>query len=227
MDKFDVLSRIAPQGGWPSAALLSKHASLGNRFMPYVASDLAEDGFIPQEWAVFAWDQIKAAPSIHLNLNFTAFYRPSSIFDNPDLQERWSHCAKMASMTGRTSSEWLENPLATPAAVYGDVVAEGFVDRGEEIRALGEMARIRECGWAREQLAATARSVLGESPEDMPFWVMRTRSEVEQVTSRLIAYYGPVNEGDVRRQMEDAVLVEKRRRAVRIGEEDRFPETVD
>lgn len=230
MRKFEVLHRVEPGIQWPDADVLELHADLGRMFMDAVESGLPKDGLIPQEHVVLAWDKVSLPKSIRLVANFTAFYRPPSVFDDKHVHAKWSVCTKMSSMTGATGASWLKSPTENPMAIYGEVVADGFIDRGEAIRALGEMAKIRECGWAREQLAAAARKVLGEPPEDtpdsVPHWLPRDRHEVEDITSRLIPWFEPVNKDDVRRQLDEAVMTVLRQRAVRIGEEDRFPESV-
>ena len=230
MRKFEVLHRVEPGIQWPDADVLELHADLGRMFMDAVESGLPDDGFIPQEHVVLAWDSVSLPKSIRLVANFTAFHRPPSVFDDKHVHAKWSVCTRMSSMTGAVNARWLEYPTGNPAAVYGAVVADGFIDRGEAIRALGAMAKIRECGWAREQLASAARKVLGEPPEDtldsVPHWLPRDRHEVEDITSRLIPWFEPVNEADVRRQLDEAIMTVLRQRAVRVGEEDRFPESV-
>ena len=230
MRKFEVLHRVEPGIQWPDADVLELHADLGRMFMDAVESGLPKDGFIPQKHVVLTWDSVSLPRSIPLVANFTAFYVPPSVFEDKDVYAKWDVCTKMSSMTGATGASWLKSPTENPIATYGEVVADGFIDRGEAIRALGEMAKIRECGWAREQLAAAARKVLGEPPEDtsdsVPHWLPRDRHEVEDITSRLIPWFEPVNEADVRRQLDEAVMTVLRQRAVRVGEEDRFPESV-
>ncbi|MBN9529695.1 MAG: hypothetical protein J0H82_26045 [Alphaproteobacteria bacterium] len=51
---------------------------------------------------------------------------------------------------------WLTgtDPLATPEGLFGQwLLRDRFASQAEMRRALGEMARIRECGWARAMLA--------------------------------------------------------------------------
>jgi hypothetical protein len=231
MRKFELLYRVEPGIQWPKAADLEQHALLGRMFMPAVEAGLPEDGFIPEKDAVLAWDVVSLPKSVLLVANFTVFYRPLSVFDDEHVRDRWSICAGMSSMTGAVNAGWTEYPTGNAAAIYGDVVVDGFVDRGEGIRALGEVAKIRECVWAREQLGAVARKILGQPPEDTPecppYWLPRDRREVEELTDRLIPWFGPVNEADVRRQLDEAILTILRQRAVRVGEEDHFPECMD
>jgi hypothetical protein len=40
--------------------------------------------------------------------------------------------------------------IATPAAEFGWAVSLGFLNKAHEVRAVGQVAQIRECNWARE-----------------------------------------------------------------------------
>lgn len=221
MDKFAALSQMfAP---CRTVDVLAKNSQLGRTFMALVEHDLPDDGFIPAERAVLGWDSVKTRDGHFLSCNFTVFYWPEGLFEDPchaHAKRRWSECANMFSMAGATDSGWMKHPMANPSRAYGNVVAQGFIDEGEAMRALGQMATIRECQWARDMLAGIAPYVVDLDDEMAP--PFENRRVVEEITEMLIDHHAPVNPEDLQRQIDVATTRILRRRAVRAGEEDEF-----
>jgi hypothetical protein len=167
----------APEGRSPL------RTEVARTFFSQVEPDLPEDGFIPAASAVFGWDTTPVGGS-RLVCNFTAFYRPAHVWNDPELRALWRGCTDFAAMTGDTRSDWLNSPSQTPAAVFGAASARGFLSKAEQLRALGAMAQIRECAWAREWLLTEAAFLLDWEGD----WAatMSSRRSVDHVASALI-----------------------------------------
>jgi hypothetical protein len=64
-------------------------------------------------------------------------------------------------VVGNCDVEWLQDPLYTPEAVFGQMVAIGFASSAEAIHAIRQFAKIDACAWARSMLPRIAGWRLG------------------------------------------------------------------
>ena len=56
---------------------------------------------------------------------------------------------------GRDEAEWMERPRFTPEALFAERCHAGSMPRGDDfLKLLEQFARIKECQWARDMLAA-------------------------------------------------------------------------
>lgn len=63
--------------------------------------------------------------------------------------DTWDNCV------GSSSMNWMKNKYETPEAVFAGLCGEyGFTRKEEFYRAVREFARIRQCQWARDMIAA-------------------------------------------------------------------------
>lgn len=63
--------------------------------------------------------------------------------------DTWDNCV------GSSSINWMKNEVETPEGVFAGLCGEyGFTRKEEFYRAVREFARIRQCQWARDMLAA-------------------------------------------------------------------------
>jgi hypothetical protein len=72
--------------------------------------------------------------------------QPEEAFTAEYFSSRWTF------VVGNCDVEWLRDPLYTPEAVFGQMVATGFASPAEAINAIGQFAKIDACGWARAML---------------------------------------------------------------------------
>lgn len=121
-----------------------------NPFEVICADRIPADGLFAAKDVQILWNDDARGKVIDVTVAFVPADVSGSVVSSFTAWQRQFDCTN-----GNCLANWMEHPRSNPASLFGEwLLLDGFIDDGEMIRAVRELAKIRECQWAREMLLA-------------------------------------------------------------------------
>lgn len=122
-------------------------------FRAYASSFTGRDGLYAAHDVMILWNLNSQGEAVDL----TVCLRPLDHGFEDKVSERFDRWqGRYSNANGNCVADWMRgDPRATPAALFGWLlIEEKFPNREQTINAIRQFAKIRECEWARQMVAA-------------------------------------------------------------------------